>query len=384
VQFHLVGDSYRDIDHLEGCRQMRTSFLFSDVSIFDVLQHQQVQLRKELERLDPPTVERVNEEEIIRQVAVQYKMDVPVLVEDSAYTSHREVDVDVSRDPMRMIFDRDQPFYIRGTEINISVPFKGNSEFFRIRPSTFTMNPPRAEVQGQELKFVYTRTDANAAAVKTEYENSVREINQHLGWLRASVEDFNSKIEQQIRPLLAQRKQKISGDAGMIAALGLPTKKNQPASEFPSPRKPESIRKSITSVKKWDVFISHASEDKNSIARPLAKALASAGVSVWYDEFSLKLGDSLRGSIDFGLANSRYGVVIFSKNFFAKHWPVQELNGLVGREVGGHKIVLPIWHDVKAEEVREFSPILADRVAVQSSEGMGMLVQEIMRALEND
>src|SRR5450759_3193172 len=127
---------------------MRTPFLFADVSIFDVQQHQQMQLKRELERLDPATVERVNEEEVIRQVAVQYKMDVPVLVEDSAYTSHREVDVDVSRDPMRIIFDRSQPFYIRGTEITISVPFKGNPEFFRIRPSTFTMNPPRAEVHG--------------------------------------------------------------------------------------------------------------------------------------------------------------------------------------------------------------------------------------------
>jgi hypothetical protein len=121
---------------------------------------------------------------------------------------------------------------------------------------------------------------------------------------------------------------------------------------------------------------------KNQVLELILRT-ASAGVSVWYDEFSLKLGDSLRGSIDFGLANSRYGVVIFSKKFFAKHWPVQELNGLVGREVGGQKIILPIWHDVKAEEVREFSPILADRIAVQSSEGMEKLVQEIIHALEN-
>jgi hypothetical protein len=58
--------------------------------------------------------------------------------------------------------------------------------------------------------------------------------------------------------------------------------------------------------------------------------------------------------------------------------------GSVGREAGGQKIVLPIWHDVKAEEVREFSPVLADRIAVQSSEGMEKLVQEITRALESD
>jgi TIR domain len=78
----------------------------------------------------------------------------------------------------------------------------------------------------------------------------------------------------------------------------------------------------------WDVFISHASEDKEAIARPLAEALVNAGLKVWYEAFSLKLGDSLRQSIDRGLAQSRYGVVILSPNFFEKQWPQRELNGL--------------------------------------------------------
>lgn len=62
----------------------------------------------------------------------------------------------------------------------------------------------------------------------------------------------------------------------------------------------------------YDVFICHASEDKEEIARPLAEALSLKKLHVWYDEFTLKLGDSLRGTIDYGLANFRYGVVILS------------------------------------------------------------------------
>ncbi len=82
-----------------------------------------------------------------------------------------------------------------------------------------------------------------------------------------------------------------------------------------------------------DVFISHASEDKEAIAKPLADALKARGLAVWYDDFSLKLGDSLRQSVDRGLARSRLGVVILSPYFFEKHWPAQELNGLATREV---------------------------------------------------
>jgi TIR domain len=134
-------------------------------------------------------------------------------------------------------------------------------------------------------------------------------------------------------------------------------------------------------AKKWDVFISHASEDKDELVRPLASALKNANISVWYDEFSLKLGDSLRKSIDLGLANSRYGIVVLSKNFFAKHWPAQELNGLAIKEVDGNKVILPVWHRVTFEEVREFSPILADRLAENSAVGLERLVQRIVEVL---
>ena len=95
----------------------------------------------------------------------------------------------------------------------------------------------------------------------------------------------------------------------------------------------------------WDFLISHASEDKEAIARPLAEALRSKGKKVWYDDFSLKVGDSLRESIDYGLAHSSFGIVILSPRFFEKHWPNKELDGLAAREVNGAKVILPVWHE---------------------------------------
>jgi len=117
----------------------------------------------------------------------------------------------------------------------------------------------------------------------------------------------------------------------------------------------------------YDAFISHASEDKAKVARPLARELEKLGFSVWYDEFSLKVGDSLRGTIDRGLRLSRFGVLILSKNFFAKNWPQYELNGLVSREIEGNKVLLPVWHGVTKKQVEHFSAPLSDRVAVSTS-----------------
>lgn len=113
----------------------------------------------------------------------------------------------------------------------------------------------------------------------------------------------------------------------------------------------------------FDVFISHASEDKDEVVRPLANALKASGLSVWYDEFELRIGDSLRRKIDKGLASSRFGVVVLSKAFFGRGWPEYELDGLVTRSVSGEQILLPIWHNVSKKEVIGYSPSLADKLA---------------------
>ena len=105
-------------------------------------------------------------------------------------------------------------------------------------------------------------------------------------------------------------------------------------------------------VEGHDVFIAHASEDKEAVARPLANRLRERGYRVWYDEFQLKVGMSLRRSIDKGLVGSRFGVVILSPSFFAKEWPQRELDGLVARETSGEPgRILPVWHEVDHDAV---------------------------------
>jgi hypothetical protein len=131
----------------------------------------------------------------------------------------------------------------------------------------------------------------------------------------------------------------------------------------------------------WDVFIRHASEDKGALVADLAKALQAAGVSVWYDDFTLTIGDSLRRSIDRGLAHSKFGVVVLSPAFFAKEWPQRELDGLVSRENEGTKVVLPVWHTVDVEYVRRFSPMLADRLGISSERGIEGITAAILAAI---
>ena len=133
----------------------------------------------------------------------------------------------------------------------------------------------------------------------------------------------------------------------------------------------------------YDVFVSHASEDKEEFVKPLVEALQTAGYKVWYDEFTLKIGDSLRRSIDNGLKNSRYGIVIFSSAFFAKNWTQYEVDGLVTQEMEGRKVILPIWHMVSKDQVQNFSPSLADKKAINSSlSTIGEIVTQLAEVLD--
>ncbi len=133
----------------------------------------------------------------------------------------------------------------------------------------------------------------------------------------------------------------------------------------------------------YDVFICHASEDKDDFVRPLAKRLKKKNVEVWYDEFCLKAGDSIRRAIDIGLSKSRYGIVILSKSFFNKGWRQWELDGLAQRQNSENtSIIIPIWYKVTHSDVLSYSPPLADKKAILSDKGLSHVISELLRVIK--
>ncbi len=150
--------------------------------------------------------------------------------------------------------------------------------------------------------------------------------------------------------------------------------------QLPLVKEPNLYVENVDSSREYDVFISHASEDKENVVRPLANALKERGVAVWYDEFELKMGDSLRRKIDQGLSKSRFGIIVISKSFIKKGWTNYELDGLMTKAVSGQQILLPIWHDITKQEVINYSPSLADKVARSTSQET---VEEIAEEIAN-
>lgn len=357
--------------------------LFRGADIFALIEHQKQELKNTFKQMPDAELD-ADSEGVAKKVVDHFSLHVPTLDEASKYATTKEVQVDVSRDPRRFFSDRSRPHYVGGTEIRIIVPFHGDPGLFHVQPSMISLNPPFAEIHNSEVHLVYEVTDSTFD-VEAAANRTIAEIKQHLNSIGPAAEQLTNDLKQLVASLIEGRKRERGTHAQIVAGLKIPVREAAPV-EPPSPASPVGVENRSKLAKKreehWDVFISHASEDKDAIAKPLADALRAKGLEVWYDDFALKLGDSLRQSIDRGLARSRFGVVILSARFFEKHWPQQELNGLATREVNGEKVILPVWHGVGFAEVSGYSPTLADRKAVHTDKGLPYVVEQIMEVVK--
>jgi hypothetical protein len=135
---------------------------------------------------------------------------------------------------------------------------------------------------------------------------------------------------------------------------------------------------------RWDIFISHATEDKESVALPLAKELSKYPIKVWIDNQELKIGDSLMGKINEGIEKSHYGVVILSPNFFSKKWTKRELEMLFTKDEEDDVVILPVWHNVTVKEVKSYNLLLASKLGIPTSKGFDYVAAEIAHRMWPD
>lgn len=156
-------------------------------------------------------------------------------------------------------------------------------------------------------------------------------------------------------------------------------------SPSPPPGKPLSETAARPNNYECDAFISHASEDKETFVTGLAEELERRGLKIWFDAFTLRVGDSLREKIDYGLSNSRFGIIVLSPNFFAKSWPNAELNALHDRQMrDGRKVILPVWHNLDHDQIARRSPLVAGLLATNSALGLKRVADDLLNAIRDD
>ena len=118
----------------------------------------------------------------------------------------------------------------------------------------------------------------------------------------------------------------------------------------------------------YDVFISHANKDKEDLIEELYQSLNALGVKIFYDKESLEWGDNWKDRILKGTKKAEFAIIVISENFFDREWTERELAEFLNRQNrNGQKLILPILHNITAEQLKEKYPLVADIQAIDSS-----------------
>lgn len=199
-------------------------YLFSDADWFSVEQNQLKKMQEEIAAVNGDRLLNTAVDDLARYFESKFKIEVPALVTEEIVVDQRETKIDVRHDPRRWIDDRGRPVYVPGTEVEVEIPFTGEAEVFRVRPTSYTMSPPRAEVRPNALVLRISGTDLTADGVQQSINQTINEVQSHLSTLRTNTAGLNQQLFQRAKTSIESRRQKLLADRNLVGALGFKMK----------------------------------------------------------------------------------------------------------------------------------------------------------------
>lgn len=201
------------------------TILFSNVDLSNVLYGHEQKMFKEIDNTPSDRMRDEDLETLCDYFEREYKIDVPVLDENGIAVDHEDAKIDVRRTPNRFFYDGGGSGFISGTRFKFFVPYSGEKELFKCRPSSFNFNPPHAQVNPNELLLIYTATgQQDATAIRGQFDRDLGQIKQWLTYVAGDVESFNSVVRSKARTRIEMRRKKLLNDRDMTSGLGFPTR----------------------------------------------------------------------------------------------------------------------------------------------------------------
>jgi hypothetical protein len=207
---------------------------YGRVRLADVVYAYPQHLLKDINETDRDKVLNASLSDLVDHFVSKYFLDVPRLRRDEVHLlDPQDVKIDVSYDRSRY-FREPGPHYVQGTLYTLVVPFDGDADLFSMQPSSYSISGIRGRVQNGTLVFRHQRLDNDRAAIKSDFDERISQVESHLETQRRDVQDWNSKLPDTARTLLEARKKKILDTLNLTESLGYPLKK-RPDSTYPVP-----------------------------------------------------------------------------------------------------------------------------------------------------
>jgi hypothetical protein len=197
------------------------NLLFYKDGILELPRYVEAEMNNAIDAIDGNKLLNTSVEDLANYFEQEYKINVPKLKKEEITVDQNEAKIDVSHDPFRFI-PNGKPFYITGTNITYFVPFEGDASLFQFQASTFTYNPPRAEIAGNDLKISFTFERGDPIQIGERFKSILGEIESNLDCMRNDVKSHNESIRSKAKGRIEARKQKLLSDQGLVASLGFP------------------------------------------------------------------------------------------------------------------------------------------------------------------
>ncbi|MBR9793011.1 MAG: hypothetical protein GYB58_14790 [Gammaproteobacteria bacterium] len=205
---------------------MRDELLFNKYSWFSVEQNQITQLKDEVANFHGDRLLNTSVDDLCQYFIDKYRIDVPILKLNEIVADQRETKVDVSND-YRYFGDRSgQPVRVDGSTVEITVPFQGDREVFNVQPTTYSLNPPRADITDGALILRFTGVNQTPVEVKGKIEKALKDIETNLENLRGTATRLNSSIGQTARDAINSRREKLLANQNLVSSLGYQLKQS--------------------------------------------------------------------------------------------------------------------------------------------------------------
>ncbi len=208
-----------------------TDLLFYREGIFQIPDLQEREMLKDIDQIDENRLLSTSVEDLCDYFEDEFKVNVPVILDDDITVDCGETKIDVSNDYRYVSVRRGEQLHIDGSRVTFHIPFEGDSVLFEFHPSSFTCNPPRAKIQGNELLISFAGRDLNEQSIKEQFNKILNEIKNNLDCQRRDFQKFHSLLREKAKARVEARRQRILSTKNLTASLGYKTRRREDATQ---------------------------------------------------------------------------------------------------------------------------------------------------------
>lgn len=222
-------------------------YLFRNEPLVNYLNRFKINLRREIESCKPDYLLNVNEEDYYTYLISKYVLTVPILREDEIHISEKK---ELERKQGRPTVYN--PSMLSGKLLlEISIPFVGNRQLFKCRPSSYTLSPPLGDIGISEIRLHYEIADRDPDSIKKRYTKDIEDIKKYLQWIENDLNSHNDWIKNNARKYISERKKDLLQDQVFLESIGLPIKRSENIPEtYSIPTKRKKIEITKPSIKR--------------------------------------------------------------------------------------------------------------------------------------